>query len=65
MENKEVHKNLFLTLMLAIAAVAFWRGVWGVLDVYLFPENYLLSSLISLAIGIIILYIIKPKLKIK
>ncbi len=65
MDKKEIHKNLFLTLMLALAAVAFWRGAWGIMDIYLFQDNYLVSSLISLATGIIILYIIKPRLKIK
>lgn len=65
MEKKEEQKNLFLTIMLALAAVAFWRGAWGIMDIYIFPENYLWSSLISLAIGLVILYIIKPKLKIR
>ena len=65
MAKKERHKNFFLALMLGLAAVAFWRGVWGLADLYLFPNNLNLSLIISAAVGIIILYLIKPKLSIK
>lgn len=65
MVKKEEQKNLFLTIMLALAAVAFWRGAWGIMDIYLFPSNPIISFVVSLFLGLLILYVIKPKLKIK
>jgi hypothetical protein len=62
MKLKRVEKAIF-TILIAFAIVAFWRGTWGLLDVYLFPENYALSSLISVATGIIILLSTKHLLK--
>ena len=39
-------------LVAATAVVMFWRGVWGLLDVYLFPENQAVSFIVSIIIGI-------------
>ena len=47
--------QIFFAVLIAFAVVAVWRGFWGLLDVYLFPENYELSLWISLVIGLIIL----------
>ena len=49
-------REVFHTITVAFAIILFWRGVWGLMDIYLFPENYLLSSIASILIGIIILY---------
>jgi hypothetical protein len=57
-KRKLKHKILF-TILIALAVVAFWRGAWGLMDTFLFPENYLLSSLTSLFLGLIILMITK------
>jgi len=43
-------------LVIAFAIVAFWRGLWGLLDTYLFPDNQLLSLFASLLLGLSILY---------
>lgn len=45
------------SLITGVAIVAFWRGAWGLLDYYLFPDNFLLSYLISFIGGLFILYI--------
>jgi len=34
-----------------------WRGIWGFMDLYLFPNSLDLSILTSLALGITILFI--------
>ena len=52
-------KKVFYTVLLGFAIVAFWRGVWGLMDLYLFPNNYTLSLWISVFIGVIILYLTK------
>jgi hypothetical protein len=47
--------GFFRTLLVAASVVLFWRGAWGLMDLYLFPENQTLSYLASLILGIIIL----------
>ena len=44
-------------LLTGLAIVVFWRGVWGLLDVYLFPGNEVLSYGFSVIAGIALLYI--------
>jgi len=52
-----------------LAIVGFWRGVRGLMDIYLFPGNPTLSLFTSITIGLIILLGIalyrgkKPKAK--
>jgi hypothetical protein len=44
--------NLLIShLIFAPLSVAYWRGTWTLMDVYLFPDDELLSALIALAIG--------------
>lgn len=42
-------------LLLAAGIVLIWRGVWGLADMYLFPNNLILSYIISIIVGILIL----------
>jgi hypothetical protein len=37
--------------------IILWRGVWGLLDVVVFPGNELLSSIVSVAIGLFLVAI--------
>lgn len=54
--KKESHiKKIIYTIIIAFAVVSFWRGVWGLMDLYLFPQNHLISYSISLILGILIL----------
>ena len=48
-------KKVVHTLLIALAIVAFWRGVWGLMDIYLFPNNAIVSFSFSVIIGILIL----------
>ena len=43
-------------LILGISLILVWRGVWDLADLYLFPQNKIISSLASIIIGIFILY---------
>ena len=52
-------KTISYTVLIAFAIVSFWRGVWGLMDVYLFPNNHILSLSISVLIGLVILYYTK------
>lgn len=48
---KRKHKVIF-AIFIGLSVVSFWRGAWGVFDVFVFPENYAVSSIISLIFGI-------------
>lgn len=53
---KRRHKVCF-AILIGFAVVAFWRGAWGIMDVYIYPNDYGVSSFISLGIGIGLLVI--------
>ncbi len=62
--NLERHiKEVSQTLLIAFAIVLFWRGMWGLLDIYLYPHNLVLSYAISIAAGVVILYATQNLLK--
>lgn len=48
-------KDVGIILFASIAIVAFWRGAWNLLDLYLFPNNFLMSQIVSIILGVIIL----------
>lgn len=52
-------KTISYTILIAFAIISFWRGIWGLMDLYLFPNNHTLSLWISVLIGLIVLYITK------
>lgn len=49
-------KNFFLTLSGVIGVVMIWRGVWQLMDQYLVPEMPEISAVISLIVGIGVIY---------
>lgn len=58
-KEKRSLRKVIHTVIIAFAIVAFWRGTWGLMDLYLYPDNPLLSFSISILIGILILYLTK------
>jgi len=55
--TKNRTKNILLAILIGSAVISFWRGLWGLMDVYLFPDNYPLSLWISVIIGLAILIV--------
>lgn len=51
-----LRSDFFHHLLVITGVILFWRGLWGLLDVYLFPEDPALSYIIGLIIGVIMLY---------
>jgi len=51
---KEHHQKLF-ALIIGTAVIMFWRGIWGLLDVYFLPNDVGLSLVLSAVIGLVIL----------
>ncbi|MBU0458525.1 hypothetical protein KJ652_06620 [Patescibacteria group bacterium] len=48
---------VFNSILIGTAIVLFWRGIWGLLDLYLFPNNETASFAFSALLGILILLI--------
>jgi hypothetical protein len=44
-------------IVVVVAIIAFWRGIWGLLDVILFPNSPMLSYVSSVVIGALVLYL--------
>jgi len=47
--------QICFAVLIAFAVISFWRGVWGLMDYYLFPESLVLSFWASLLLGLGIL----------
>ncbi len=62
--KKESHlKKVFFTIIIAFAIISFWRGTWGLMDIYLFPNSHVMSFSVSILAGVIILYLTKNLVK--
>lgn len=48
-------KDIIPIIIASIAIVGFWRGIWGLMDLYLLPTSLEKSYLSSVVIGLIIL----------
>jgi hypothetical protein len=46
-----------------MALIFFWRGIWILTEMYLFPNNHTLSAIICIVVGLFILYIDDRKFK--
>ncbi|MBI2066274.1 hypothetical protein HYT60_02125, partial [Candidatus Woesebacteria bacterium] len=47
--------GFFRTILIAASVILFWRGAWGLMDIYFFPNNQTLSYLASIVLGVTIL----------
>lgn len=59
LRKKRSNLNIFLTTM---AVVMIWRGVWELLDLYLLPNNHVLSLVVWMIIWIFLLFVDDEKL---
>jgi len=50
-------KNLRVILDI-LGAVSVWWGIWGILDLFIFPGNQLFSYIVSIIFGFIILLLV-------
>ena len=62
--NKQSPFDLNLRILVEVAGVILvWRGMWSLADRYLLPESPDVSAVISILLGIIILYVERKSLK--
>ncbi len=46
-------------IIISTGIVLYWRGIWMIADVYLFPDSYFLSAIVSFVGGVLILLLTK------
>lgn len=51
----KIKNRTLKTILIATGVILFWRGAWGLLDLYVHPGNPLASYIISLVLGIALL----------
>ena len=56
LHTKTKKPSYIRVLWIAVAVVLVWRGAWGLMDLYIFPDHLLASYIISLALGLIVLF---------
>lgn len=49
--------HLLRALLVVTAVIMIWRGMWNLLDFYLLPENPSVSSVLTILIGVGLLFI--------
>jgi hypothetical protein len=54
--EKTTIADAFIIFIAAFATVSFWRGIWGLMDLYLYPKDYKTSLIISVIIGLAVLF---------
>lgn len=52
-------KQVLLNVLIGLAIVSSWRGAWGIMKIYLIPNNKELGYWASFLIGLPILYFTK------
>lgn len=56
------HKSNLNIFIVCVSIIMIWRGVWDLLDIYLFPNNRLLSCIICIIIWVWVLLLDDGKL---
>ena len=52
---KKNHRSNVNILIECVAIIMIWRGVWDLLEMYVLPENQLVSNITCIIVGIIVL----------
>jgi len=47
--------QVLFALVISVAIVSVWRGIWGLMDFYLYPQDPVMSYGLSVVIGTVIL----------
>ncbi|MBS3094418.1 hypothetical protein J4474_02015 [Candidatus Pacearchaeota archaeon] len=50
--------DVTVIILVSLAIIGFWRGAWNLMDRYIFPNEFLLSQILTIIGGIILLIII-------
>lgn len=62
-ERVSKKRKLVITLVTGLAVISFWRGAWQLMDLFVFPNNFLLSNFVSLVVGFVVLVLMHKVIK--
>jgi hypothetical protein len=58
--KRSIYRNRNLqNLLIGLAIVFFWRGAWGLMDIYIFPASPILSYGFSALAGLALLFFVR------
>lgn len=49
--------GFYITLINIVGIVLVWRGLWNLMDQYIFPDKPLLSNIVTILVGLFLLYL--------
>lgn len=49
--------GFYVTLINVVGIVLVWRGLWNLIDKYIFPDKPLLSNIVTILVGLFLLYL--------
>ena len=55
--------TFYHVLLTVVAVVMVWRGIWNLLDEYMVIEHPLVNSLVSIFVGVVLLYFLDRNLR--
>lgn len=55
---REPQREIFFEIIILLASVPIFRGIWYLLDTYLLPSDKLSSAIISVVMGVALLFAI-------
>lgn len=58
-KKKEQDPTVLSIVALDLAAVMIWRGAWGFMDLYVFPDHKEMSFLVSFTLGLGLFAVLK------
>lgn len=53
--QREKKRGIGEALLIDLSAILLWRGSWTLLDMFLFPDNSVVSAVISITLGLILM----------
>lgn len=52
-------RHIAEALLIDLSAILIWRGVWGFMDLYLFPSHPEVSFILSISVGIVLMLLVR------
>ncbi len=53
----KLNRHFFGKLVVVIGVVMVWRGLWNLLDMFILPGHPFWSSVVSIVLGLLLLYL--------
>lgn len=61
--KKKRERGFWQAVVIDVSAVLLWRGLWGLMDLYIFPNHQELSFVFSAGLGLLLLLVLRPYVK--